>query len=429
VSSADERQARFRQSAASQWLSDRAKRALLLEYESEGQTSPVLNAHRMGDIGHDLTDLVNLSAGGQIHRDPPAFVIDAVRRAVDERRFHYPGVRGDADLRAALSHKLARDNDISADPESEILPTIGAQFPIDGALRLLVNPGDDVILMDPEYASIEPVIRMYGGNVLPVPLRDTPQGWRFDADDFARRITPATKLFCFSNGNNPTGYLYSREDLAAIAGLAARHDFYLFSDEEYEKIVFDGRRHTSIASLPGMAERTITAFSFSKAYCLSGLRIGYMVGPAAIMDHMYNLIRFSLQAVGSLGQRAALAVLQGPSAAWLREVVDDLQADRDYAAARLNRMPGVRVHAPTGCYFLYCRVEAGGMPSWKLAEYLLREARITVISGHQFGRSGQPYLRISGCVGRARLEEGLTRMERALARLGTASPTSSIGST
>jgi aspartate/methionine/tyrosine aminotransferase len=419
------RQERMRASAASPWLSEWARRSLLLDYENEDLPSPVLNSHRMADIGAGLDGVVNLSAGGQIHRQPPGFVVDAVRRAVDEGAFHYPGVRGDADLRAALAEKLARDNGIIADPASDILPTIGAQFPIDGTLRILVNPGDDVLLIDPEYASLEPVIRLYGGNVIPVPLQDTPSGWVFDPDDLRRRITRRTKLFCFSNGNNPTGYLYTRGDLDAIAGLAREHDFFVFSDEEYEKLVFDGRPHHSIAALPGMAERTVTAFSFSKAYCLSGLRIGYMVGSAAIMDHMYNVIRFSIQAVGALGMRAALATLRGPSEPWLRETVADLQADRDYAAARLNAMPGVRVHPPVGCYFLYTHVDAGGLPSWKLAEYLLTEARISVISGHQFGRSGRSYLRISGCVGRERLEEGLNRMEQALARLSTQSPASS----
>ncbi|MGQ0568899.1 MAG: pyridoxal phosphate-dependent aminotransferase [Armatimonadota bacterium] len=385
--------------------------------------SPVLNAHRMADLGHDVSGVVNLSAGGQIHRLPSDFVIEAVRRAIDDGAcFHYPGVRGAAALREALVEKLARDNGINADPESEILPTIGAQLPIDGVVRILVNPGDDVLLVDPDYASLEPVVRMYGGNVIPVPLHDTSSGWVFDPDDLRQRITPKTKLLCFSNGNNPTGYLYARRDLEAIASLARQHGFFVFSDEEYEKLVFDGKPHVSIASLPGMAERTVTAFSFSKAYCLSGLRIGYMVGPAAIMDHMYNVIRFSIQAVGALGQTAALAVLQGPSGVWLREVVADLQADRDYAADRLNAMPGVRVHRPRGCYFLYCRVETGGLPSWTLAEYLLTEARISVISGHQFGRSGRHYLRVSGCVGRERLQQGLDRMERALERLAVQAP-------
>ncbi len=416
----NQRQDRMRASVRAPWLSDRARRALLMEYEDEGMPSPVLNAQRMGDIGREIDGVVNLSAGGQIHRQPPDFVVQAVRAAIDEGRFHYPGVRGDADLREALAEKLSRDNGITADPESEILPTMGAQFPIDAALRVLINPGDEVLLPDPEYASMEPVIRMYGGDAVSVPLHDTAAGWAFDPADLKQRVSSRTKLVCLSNGNNPTGYLYTREDLEAIAALARRHNLIVFSDEEYEKLVFDGRRHTSIASLPGMAERTITAFSFSKAYCLSGLRIGYAVGPAAVLDHMYNVIRFGIQAVGALGMRAALAVLRGPSDVWLRGVVADLQADRDYALARLNRMPGVRVHSPVGCYFLWCHVEAAGMLSWELAEYLLREVRISVISGHQFGRSGRSYLRVSGCVGRQRLEEGLDRMARALERLRVA---------
>ncbi|MGQ0548761.1 MAG: pyridoxal phosphate-dependent aminotransferase, partial [Armatimonadota bacterium] len=261
----------MRASGQAGWLSDRARRALLMEYEDDGMPSPVLTAHRMGDLGREIDGVINLSAGGQIHRQPPDFVIDAVRRAVDEGRFHYPGVRGDADLRLALAEKLARDNGITADPESEILPTIGAQFPIDGVLRLLINTGDEVLLPDPEYASMEPVVRMYGGSTVPVPLRETAAGWAFDSDDVRRRVSPRTRLFCFSNGNKPAGSLYRRDDLEAIAALAQKHGFFVFADEQYEKLVFDGRRHTSIASLPGMAARTVTAFSFSKAYCLSGL--------------------------------------------------------------------------------------------------------------------------------------------------------------
>jgi len=420
----EERQTRLRASAASSWLSKTAQRALLLEYEDEGLPSPVLNAHRMADLGHDLDDVVNLSAGGQIHRQPPPFVVDAVRTAVDEGRFHYPGIRGDADLRTALAEKLARENGIVADPEAELLPTIGAQMAIDGAVRILVNPGDDVLLFEPEYASMEPVIRIYGGRPVPVPLRDEPGGWVFDRDTFRDRVTRTTRLICFSNGHNPTGYLFTREDLETIAAAAREHDLFVFADEEYEKLVFDGRRHVSIASLPGMAERTVTAFSFSKAYCLSGLRIGFMVGPAAVMDHMANVIRFNAQAVSTLGQRAALAVLRGPSEAWLREALADLQADRDYAVGRLNAMPGVHVHPPVGGYFLFARVDIEGMPSWALAEYLLREARVSVVSGHQFGRTGVRYLRISGCVGRHRLTAGLDRMERALARLRAGAATS-----
>jgi len=409
-------EARLRATARAPWLSDWGKRALNLDYEEVGLQSPVVTSHRIAELGDGLKDVVNLSAGGQIHRDPPQFVMDAVRQAVDEKRFHYPGVRGDGDLRVALAEKLACDNGIQADPDTEILPTIGAQMPIDGAIRLLVNPGDDVLLLDPEYASIEPVVRGYGGNVISVPAHDTPSGWVFDPDDVRKRVTPKTKLFAFSNGHNPTGLLFSREQLHAIADLAHKHGFWIFSDEEYEKLVFDGRKHTSIAALPGMFERTVSAYSFSKAYCMSGLRIGYMAAPAAFMDHMYNVIRFEAQAVGALGQRAALAVLRGPSEEWLRPVIADLQADRDYLVARLNAMPHVRAHTPVGCYFVYARVDRD-VPSWELAERLLLEARISVISGTNCGRSGKHYLRLSGCVGRQRLVEGLDRMERMMKTL------------
>lgn len=414
----EDRQDRFRISAASSWLAQRARDSLLLDYEEGGLASPILTSHRLSDLGHGLEGVVNLSAGGQIHRQPPDFVKEAVRQAVDDGRFHYPGVRGDEDFRLTLSEKLARENKITADPATEILPTIGAEFAIDATMRILVNPGDEVLLIEPDYACFEPLIRTYGGKPISVPLRDTPGGWVFDPDDVRRRATPCTKLFCFSCGNNPTGYLYTREDLEAIADVARDRDFFVFSDEEYEKLVFDGKPHLSIASLPGMAERTITAFSFSKAYSLSGMRIGYAVGPAKIMDHMYNVIRLSIQAVGSLSQRAAMAVLKGPTDAWLREVVLDLERDRDFAVERLNSMPKVRVHRPVACYFLFPRLEVG-LPSWELAEYLLKEARISVISGHNFGRSGRNYLRISGCVGRQRLVEGLNRMEQALERLAS----------
>lgn len=417
MSRAGDRERRLRDSAGEAWLSEHARRALLLEYEGEEMPSPVLHAHRQTDLAQGMSGLVNLSAGGQIHRQPPPFVVDAIRAAIDAGDFHYPGVRGSAVLREALSAKLRAANRIVADPEREILPTIGAQMAIDGALRILVDPGDEVLLIDPDYASIEPVVRAYGGRVVPVPLRDEPGGWVFDPDALRAKITPRTRLLCFSNGNNPTGYLYTPEDLEAIARLAQEHDVFVMSDEEYEALAFDGRPHRSIASLPGMAGRTVTAFSFSKAYSLSGLRIGYMVGPAKVMDHMANVIRFSAQAVGSLSQTAALAVLRGPTEAWLHEVVADLQRDRDFALARLRAMPGIRVHTPVGCYFLFARVEAGGRPGWEIADYLLREARVTVVSGHHFGRTGRPYIRISGCVGRSRLAEGLDRMAPALARL------------
>lgn len=410
---------RFLDEETGRRVADHMHASLLREYEEQGLPSPVLTNVYLSDLGSRHPDVISLSAGGQIARPPAPHVIAAVRQAVDEADFHYPGVRGRSELRAALAEKLRRDNGIQADPETHILPVMGAQMVLDAAMRILVNPGDDVLLIEPEYASIEPVIRMAGGGVVRVPLRLDDTGWSFDAEALARAVTPRTRVLVFSNGNNPTGYLYTEEDLQAIRELVLRHDLMVVADEEYEKLVFDGRRHISIASLPEMFERTVTAYSFSKAYCLSGMRIGYLVAPAWFVDHAANYVRFVVQAAGSLAQVAALAVLTGPTEAWLQEALRDLQADRDFAVETINAWPGCRVFPPQGGYFLFVDMRELGIPSWELAEQLLVQERVSVVPGHQFGLLGRFFIRISGCVGRANLEEGLARLGRFLAERGS----------
>lgn len=418
VASAEERERRMRESADSRWLSEAMKRSLLLEYEDKYPISPTLAARKLADIAEELGgDVLSLSAGGQIHHSPAEFVIEAAVQALRDGLVQFPGVRGFKDFRAAVARKLRRDNGIEADPDTQIIPTVGAQLCIDGVIRILVDPGDEVLLVDPEYASIEPIIRMCGGTVVHVPLKEGDREWHFDVSELERRITPRTKLFIFSNGNNPTGYLYTREDLEAILGIATRHDFFVFSDEQYEKIVFDGAKHCSIGSLPGALDRCILAYSFSKAYTMSGFRIGYMVGPAAIIDHMYNIVRFAVQSAPSISMKAAVAALDGPIGPYMEATIRELQEKRDYGVRRLNEMPGIRCTVPKGCYFLFPNVSGLGVDSFTLAEFLLREARVSVAPGIDFGPSGEGHIRISACVGMASLKEGLDRIERALPKL------------
>ncbi|MGH2616517.1 MAG: pyridoxal phosphate-dependent aminotransferase, partial [Thermomicrobiales bacterium] len=265
------------------WLSDSMKAA----FTTGDAFDPIVSARYLGDLGEGLGGVVSLSGGTIGDMLPPDFVREAARDAV-EAYPHYPGVKGFRDLRQAIAHKLARENGIEADPDDEILPTIGAQQVIDSAFRILVSPGDEVLLMDPEYASTEPAIRMAGGNVVPVPLRWDGSEWRFAIDELAQRASSRTRLLVMSNGNNPTGIVFSREELEQIADLAKTLDFWVFSDEEYEKTLFDGARHVSIAALPGMHERTVSAFSFSKAYGMTAYRIGYAVGPAGFIDHLHS---------------------------------------------------------------------------------------------------------------------------------------------
>lgn len=401
------------------WLSAGMKRGLLMDYETaEGVSNPLVEARTSGDIGSSLGKILSLSAGGQTDRPASPVVIDAVRKALDDwHTAHYPGVMGYKDFRLACSEKLARENGITADPDSEITPVAGAQLAIDGAIRILVNPGDEVLLITPEYAAIEPCIHMAGGKVVHVPLIEGKTEWRFDPDELRKRITKKTKLFVFSNGNNPGGVLYTKAELQIIAGLAQEHNFYVFSDEEYEKLAFDGLKHLSIASLPGMHERTVTAYSFSKAYCMSGFRIGYMVANAAITDQMYNIIRLAVQAVPSYGMIAATAALRTDMSAWLAESMKMLTEKRDFAVKRLNAMPGVTCAMPRGCYFLFPNLSSYGVPSWQIVRHMEEKARISVAAGVGFGPAGAYHVRVSGCVGMEDLKEGLDRMEKALPTL------------
>lgn len=412
------RQERLAAAAAAPWLSERMKASLMPEYEAEGFPNPVRAARYLGDLAEELGDVVSLSGGTIGDRLPPEFVRSAAREAV-EKYPHYPGVKGYRDLRVAIARKLERENGIVADPDDEILPTIGCQQVIDSTFRILVNPGDEVLLFDPEYASTEPAIRMAGGRVVPVPLHWDGREWTFDFEELARRASKKTRLLVMSNGNNPTGIVYSRAQLEAIADLARTLDFWVFSDQEYEKTLFDGAVHHSIAALPGMKERTITGFSFSKAFGMTAYRIGYMVGPAAVMDHMHSILRFSIQACSAVGMRAAHAVLTGDMRPWLEENVANLQRKRDYMVERLNRIPGIRCNVPKGCYFVFPDIRGLGLSSFELAEHVLRAGRVSVAPGFEFGRNGEGHIRVSFCFSMEQIQAGLDRFERALASLPT----------
>lgn len=408
-----ERQARLLASRQADWLSASMKATL---DEDPGLPNSVITARELGDHGDELGSVISLSGGTIGDMLPPDFVREAAREAI-ERFPHYPGIAGHRDVRVAMAQKLARENEIIADPDTEILPTIGAQQVIDSTFRILVNPGDEILLFDPEYASTEPAIRMAGGRVVPMPLQWDGSRWRFDAAELERRASRDTKLLVMSNGSNPTGIVYSREDLEQIADLAKTLDFWVFSDEEYEKTLFDGATHLSLAALPGMKERTITAFSFSKAYGMTAYRIGYMVGPAAVMDHMHSILRFSIQACSAVGLRAAHAVLTNDMRPWLAASTISLERKRDSLVARLNTIPGIRCNVPQGCYFVFPDVRALGLSSVDLVRHALTEGRVSVAPGVNFGRAGEGHLRISFCPSQDQIDEGMDRFEKALATL------------
>ena len=412
VSRTESRRARLtRDRANTPWLSEQMRRA------DQGGLQAVASARYLSDLAEELGGVVALSGGTIGDMLPPDFVREAAREAI-EAYPHYPGIKGFRDLRVAIAAKLADYNGIVADPDDEILPTIGCQQVIDGTCRILVDPGDEVLVFTPEYGSTEPPLRMAGAKVVHVPLAYDGNTWRFDPDALMERASRTTKLLVMSNPHNPTGVVFTPEQLAFIADLAKTLDFWVFSDEEYERTLYDGRTHASIASLPGMAERTVSGFSFSKPYAMTAYRIGYMVAPAAVMDHMHTILRVSIQACSAVGMRAAHAVLTNDMTPWLQASIENLDRKRRHVVDRLNAIDGVTCHLPEGVYFAFPDVRAFGRSSFEVAEHVLRSERVSIVPGTGFGPGGEGHLRVSYCPAIDQIDEGLDRLERALRSLG-----------
>ena len=387
------------------WLSMRMKHGL-------GATG--YSDFRISEIEKELKNVIEMSPGtyrGSIQ--PSKLVIEAAKKALDDGFTDYTYWEGLADFRKAVAKKLKRENGIEADPEKHITPTSGCTHAFDMTLRILVDPGDEVMMIDPEYCYFWRKLREHGAKTVPVPLKEPTKPashWEFDTTALEKRITSRTKMLVMSNGNNPSGKLYSKEELEAVAEIATKNKIFVFSDELYEKVVFDGYKHFGIASLPGMAEYTITAIGFSKMQAMSGFRVGFAVANEEITRHMKWLVGHTVECVNSVGQKAAIAAMSEEMDDWHEEILSELQRRRDFAVARLNKIGGIVCNLPVGSYFLFPNISKLGT-SQEVAEFFLREGRVKVLLGTDYGQiNGEGHIRISFCAGWDRLAEGLERI-------------------
>lgn len=354
-------------------------------------------------------DLIHLEFGRPCH-DTPAEVIEATVRAMRDGHVHYSEMRGLTPLREALAAKLHDFNAMPATPD-DILIVNGLTHGSFAAIMATIDPGDEVILLEPYYPQHIGKIEMAGGRVVLAAL-DAANDYRIDAAAIEAKVTPRTKAIVLINPANPTGRVYSREELEALAGVAIRHDLFVISDEVYEYITFGSARHISIASLPGMAERTISLFAFTKAYAMDGWRIGYAVASRPLVDAMLKVTMNDVTHVNSFIQYGALEAVRNGLPAVERMVADD-RAKRDLVVQRLNQMPGIRCTAPEGTIYAFPDASETGLSSAALAEALLQEAHVVVEAGSFYGEAGEGRLRI--CFG----SESTARIEEAMGRLST----------
>jgi aminotransferase len=355
-----------------------------------------------------LTGVIAL-ARGDPDFDTPANIVAAARRAMEDGWTHYTPWNGVSDLRVAIADKLARDNRIAADPATEIAVTGGAQEALFVAMQLLVEHGDEVLLPDPHYSAYDGAIAAAGGTGILVPSRGEKR-FELEIDELERRVSDRTKLLALVDPSNPAGAVLAPEQVRAVADFCLERDLVVLSDEVYEKLVFDDRHHTSIASLPDMRDRTVSIFSFSKSYAMTGWRIGYIVGPADFIERAGELHYVISICASAPAQLAAIEALRGP-----QEHVDAMVASfatrRDLLAARFESI-GWPCIAPHGGFTVMVDIRATGKTSMEMFHHLLDEARVQVMPGSFYGPSGEGYIRVSVLASEPQLEEAMQRITR-----------------
>jgi aspartate/methionine/tyrosine aminotransferase len=360
-------------------------------------------------------DVVNLGIG-QPDFDTPEFIRDAAKLAMDEGYTRYPPAKGFADVRQAIAGKLKRENNIIADPETEIFVAVGAMQVIFNTCLHLLNKGDEVIVVDPGYDYYSQ-IRLFGGVPVTVPAHESNR-FKVDPADIKAAITDRTKLMIINTPSNPTGAIFDEEILRATAQLALEHDLLVLSDEPYEHILFDGHQHISIGSFDGMAERTISAFTLSKSYAMTGWRVGYTAAPPAVIDEMEKLMEHMVSGVTAVAQRAALTAIEAPQDC-VRQMVATYDKRRRIVYEGLNAVDGIKCLKPESTFYAFPNIKSLGLSSWDLAKYLVKEHKVAVVPGSIFGKGGEGYVRLSFAASIEQLQEGIARIKRGVAALKT----------
>lgn len=342
--------------------------------------------------------------------DTPAHIKEAAKRALDEGQVHYTSNFGTPELRAAIAAKLARDNRLTYDPGTEILVTVGACEAIFDAFLAFVNPGDEVLYPEPSWLNYAAASRLAGATPVPIPLRESNK-FQVDPDDVRRRLSPRTRLLVLVSPHNPTGTVQSPEVLGRLAELAVQRDLLVLSDEIYEKIIYDGLEHRSLASFPGMRERTITINGFSKAYSMTGWRLGYAAAPAPLIQSMNRVHQYNVACAPSFAQAGAVAALTGPQDC-VGTMVAEFKRRRDLVVPALNAIEGLSCLTPGGAFYVWVNVTRRGVGEGEFAMGLLERALVSAVPGSVFGESGRGYVRFSYANSYERLAEAMQRIRR-----------------
>ena len=349
---------------------------------------------------------------GEPDFDTPAHIKDAAVRALGEGYTHYTPTAGLWEARAVVAEYVARTRRIPVQPQ-EVVLTTGAKPVMFFAMLMLIEPGDEVIVPNPGYPIYESMARFAGGTVRPLQLRER-NDFRVDPEELRSLLSPRTRLVVLNSPHNPCGSVLTADDLAAIAEAVQRTDAWVLSDEIYGRITY-GVEAPSIASLPGMQERTIILDGFSKTYAMTGWRLGYGVMPAPLAERMTQLATNATSCPAAFTQVAGMEALRGPQDA-VERMVAEFRRRRDHIVQGLNAIEGITCRTPLGAFYVFPNVTAVDADSQRFASFLLNEMGVAVLAGTAFGSSGQGYLRLSYAASIASIDEGLQRIAEGVRR-------------
>lgn len=365
------------------------------------------------DIVSEMKDAISLGVG-EPDFDTPWHIREEGIYSLEKGRTFYTSNAGLKELRTEICNYLHRRCNLTYNPDSEIVVTVGGSEAIDIALRAMLNPGDEVLIPQPSFVSYVPCTILAGGKPVPIELEEKDQ-FKLTAEKLREKITDKSKILIMPFPNNPTGAVMRKEDLEAVAEVILEHDLFVLSDEIYCELTFGSERHVSIASLPGMKERTVLINGFSKSYAMTGWRLGYAAAPHIIQEQMLKIHQFAIMCAPTTSQYAAISAVKNGDAdvEHMRESYDQR---RRFVLHAFKEME-LECFEPNGAFYAFPNIKRFGMTSEEFANRFLREEKVAVVPGTAFGACGEGFLRVSYAYSLKSLKEALGRMERFVKRL------------
>lgn len=377
------------------------------------QTVKPSGIRRFFDIVNEMDDVISLSVG-EPDFQTPWHVREAGIRSLEKGRTWYTPNRGFKELREEITNFYKRKYNVAYDPQTEVVVTVGGSEAIDIAIRCLASAGDEVLIPQPSFVCYEPLTVMAGATPVIIETK-AEDHFRLTAEQLEEKITDKTKLLILPFPNNPTGAIMERSDLDAIAEVIRKHDLMVLSDEIYSELTYNGKKHVSIAQIDGMRERTVVINGFSKAYAMTGWRLGYALGPAPVMEMITKLHQYCIMSAPTTAQYAAIEALRNGDED-IRSMCEQYDMRRRLVVGMLNEM-GLTCFTPEGAFYAFPCIRSTGLSSEEFCTRLLQAKHVALVPGSAFGKSGEGYARLSYSYSIRHLNEALKLIKEFISEL------------